>query len=558
MIATRNRNLIQIIILGCVVGTSLLITPNFSSEPVDVPKLAMLVPLAFMAFGSLSGNFKILFSKEFRFPAILLSLLLAYFTLVLFVSDAPFNQQFFGTLGRNTGYLAYAALIFLAFASMVSMDDRMLRRINFSLLGTGFCTVIYGVLQLTHNDPIKWNNPYNPIIGFLGNPDFASAFLGITFVVGVGIILNNKVGVKMRVSAGFLNVFSLLLIVKSHAQQGLIVAGIGSTLVIFVYLLKTKNTPNVLAGLFGLFSLIAGTFVILGIFKLGPLSERLYKLSVRQRGYYWHAALRMMNDNPFFGVGLDSYGDNYFKYRSANAAFHTPQTQSNAAHNVFFDIGSSGGYILFFLYLVLICYTFYSAINVISKTDGFPAFFVSIFAAWLGYQSQSIVSINQLGLAVWGWALSGIIIGYGIFISKNVEDKAQSGTSRKSKIQTNKMGLMVPTISLVAGGLLALPPFIADHHYRVAMESRDANLVIQSAQSYPEDIGRSLSVAQLLANSKLFPQALKVAQRVTDIDSKSYSAWVFISQISNSNSEIHRNAVVQMKKLNPNELNLGK
>ena len=45
------------------------------------------------------------------------------------------------------------------------------------------------------------------------------------------------------------------------------------------------------------------------------------------------------------------------------------------------------------------------------KTE-FDVIFATIVAAWVAYQAQSLISINQLGLGVWGWSLSGLIIGY--------------------------------------------------------------------------------------------------------------------------------------------------
>jgi O-antigen ligase len=559
MKALRKKNLAQISILGCVIGTSLVITPNFSAEPVDLPKLALLVPLAFLVFGFLTEHLRSFFSSAFRIPAFIFTLLLAYFTLVLFVSGAPFNQQFFGTFGRNTGYLAYVSLILLAFGSMVCADKRMIRLVAFSLLATGFCTAFYGALQVTKNDPVSWNNPYNPIIGFLGNPDFASAFLGISFVVGIGLLLDNKLKPRVKIFIVILEVLSILLIVKSHAQQGLIVAGIGFTVTIFIYLLKNRFISNVITGLFGIISLIAGTFVVLGIFKLGPLSNLLYKLSVRQRGFYWHAAIRMMNDHPFFGIGLDSYGDNYFKYRSANAALHSPQTQSNAAHNVFLDIGSTGGYLLLSLYLILIIFTLLSALKVIKKTESFNSFFVAIFAAWLGFQAQSLVSINQLGLAVWGWMLTGLIIGYRITIEVDAKLEYPLNTTRapKNKVNSGRVRLAVPLICTVVGMMLSIPPFMADRGYRLAMQSRDGNRVIQSAGRFPIDTGRSLSVAQLLASNKLVPQALNVLKEIIKINPKNYNAWVLIAQISDPKSELHIKALSRLKELNPRVSNLG-
>jgi hypothetical protein len=34
------------------------------------------------------------------------------------------------------------------------------------------------------------------------------------------------------------------------------------------------------------------------------------------------------------------------------------------------------------------------------------------FTAWTCYQVQSLISINQVGLALWGWILTGALIAY--------------------------------------------------------------------------------------------------------------------------------------------------
>ena len=100
--------------------------------------------------------------------------------------------------------------------------------------------------------------------------------------------------------------------------------------------------------------------------------------------------------------------------RSADAALKSLTVQSNAAHNVFLDIGSNGGFILIILYLIIVVSIFYLGVKNILRMEKFDPFYTAIFASWVGYQAQSVISINQIGLALWGWVLSGLIIGYEI------------------------------------------------------------------------------------------------------------------------------------------------
>jgi O-antigen ligase len=92
-----------------------------------------------------------------------------------------------------------------------------------------------------------------------------------------------------------------------------------------------------------------------------------------------------------------------------------PDVTSNAAHNVFLDISAYGGFPLLLIYLALMVLVVISAVKVLKRSQGFNAGFVGLVAGWVAFQAQSIISINQIGLALWGWVWSGLIIGYEMF-----------------------------------------------------------------------------------------------------------------------------------------------
>jgi hypothetical protein len=295
---------------------------------------------------------------------------------------------------------------------------------------------------------------------------------------------------------------------------------------------------------------LVGFTAVLGIFKIGPLAPRLYKFSVRQRGFYWHAAIEMMKNHPIFGIGLDSYGDNYFKYRSANAGFFSMPTQSNAAHNVYLDLAASGGVSLFLLYIAINLLVLIYGLKTLRKMDKFNSYFTAVFVAWIGYQAQSIVSINNLGLAIWGWVLGGAVIGY-FLNDKQGQSLLQKTTGRRKT--KNRVDLVPSTIGLAVGLALAIPPFLADHNYRLAAATQNANNVIAASSKYPEDLERTLSIANNLASAKLFPQALKLAEHVASESPKNYNSWVLISQLTQPGSPEHSKAITKMQELNPQD-----
>jgi O-antigen ligase len=473
--------------------------------------------------------------------------------LILAFSGSEFNQQFFGANGRNTGFLAYASLIFLFLAMVLYTSKDFLKKMSYALLSTGVISLAYGYLQHFGNDPIKWNNPYNSIIAFLGNPDFSSAFLGISAVVGVAMFFGNNTKLQFKIIIVLYELLNFYLIKSTHAQQGVIVLGICSATTLYIYLLKKPGVKPYLKRLYLGILVITSVVVSLGIFKIGPLANSLYKISVRQRGFYWHAALKMMGQNPVFGVGLDSYGDHYFQTRSANAAFHTLQTQSNAAHNVFLDFGATGGLPLFVLNIAIVLYTLYCGIKVLRSESEFNTFFVAIFSAWIGYQAQSVVSINNLGLAVWGWALGGIVIGYSFSMEKIKETENSKPRARLGRRSKAKFNFSAPLIGLAVGLLIVTPNFMADHSYRVAIASQNVSNIMQASAKYPEDLNRTLNAAQLLSGNNLNSQALTLAEHVVKKNNLNYNAWNVIARITPTSDPRHQKAISRMQVLNPQD-----
>ena len=395
------------------------------------------------------------------------------------------------------------------------------------------------------------------MIGFLGNPDFASSFLGIIGVLGFVMVIQYRKKFIKSIASGVMTVWAVLLVYLSHALQGLLVFGLGTSLVLYFYI-RTQNFPGKkwLSKVYLLIISFSGFLVVLGTLKIGPLSSYLYKISVRQRGFYWHAAVKMMTSHPFFGIGLDSYGDWYLKVRSANAAFHTPETMSNAAHNVFLDLGSSGGWILFLINLVLVTYTFTRGLNGLRKIKEFDWIRVAIFTTWVAYEAQSLVSINQLGLAVWGWILMGLVIGTNPI---NLPSSRDSGnvvqtriTGRKSKRQKNKNNLgMATTIGVITGLIVVGPYFLADSNMRAASQSRDANKVITAANRYPFDTDRALQAAQSLASSNLIQPSIQIIDRILSINPISYNALRVKYQLTPLSSKEHEKIKDRLQQLNP-------
>jgi hypothetical protein len=275
---------------------------------------------------------------------------------------------------------------------------------------TGLLFLFYGILQASGNDFVKWVNPYNSIIGTLGNPNFAAAFLAIFAVLFFSISFIKEFNLIARYLCGLTAGVFIYCIQLSDARQGILAAAVGLGFFICT-LVYFRN--RIIGLLLIVFSFILSTLVVLGMLQKGPLQDLIYKDSVSIRGYYWRAGINMFKDNFFTGVGLDRYGAYFKEYQDLNYGLKIGfDITSTNAHNIPIQIFATGGIFLGLTYSILMIYIFYIGLKSIRKFEGdHRVFFLALFSAWLTYQAQSIVSIENIGLGIWGWILGGMIIG---------------------------------------------------------------------------------------------------------------------------------------------------
>jgi hypothetical protein len=285
----------------------------------------------------------------------------------------------------------------------------------------------------------------------------------------------------------------------------------------------------------------------------------LYKESVTFRGDYWSAGWKITVDYPIFGVGLDGYGDWYRRGRTLAATVRRgPDVTSNAAHNVFLDFSSSGGILLVAIYATLMVVVVISAIKVLRRSTGFNPAFAGLVAGWVSFQAQSIISINQIGLALWGWVFSGLVIGYEIntrdtVVTPTVVNKGR-GVSKPA--QASAASVVAVFVAFLVGVLVALPPYLAETKYKSAMASGNAEMVEDAAYLWPLDPVRMLQTAGLLYNSNLTAQAVAIVVDATKEFPEYYGTWGTLYQLAEATPEQKAEALVQMKRLDPLNPNL--
>jgi uncharacterized membrane protein YciS (DUF1049 family) len=265
-------------------------------------------------------------------------------------------------------------------------------------------------------------------------------------------------------------------------------------------------------------------------------------------------------DHPLTGVGMDTYGDWYRRDRSLNAAtvLPGPKTVTNASHNVVIDFFASGGWPLLLSYLAMLLLAAIAVVRVIIRSKNYDPVFVAMAAAWTCYQVQSLISINQIGLAIWGWLLTGALVAYEFATRHAVVEEFDQKTSKKKSNLNSSSGVISPQlvggIGAIIGVLIAVPPMSADTKWRSALDSRDVNKVMQALESgylTPQDSARLAQAVQLFANSNLPEQAHEIALRAVRFNPEYFDAWKQLYYLSNSTANEKALALKKMKMLDP-------
>lgn len=556
MLNTDSEKLLSRILLAGPALVTLLVFTSGGTDPVNVSKLLAIGVISFGSIGILTlESYRFIWSEHKILILVLVGFLIASLSSII-QSSSPLTQQLYGVYGRNNGFFLYLFLLLLFIATLSFNRSSTARNLVLSLVIAGVINLIYCGWVLAFGDFLPWTNPYGNILGTFGNPNFIGAFFGMfsSVLVSLGIAYFRKPRIFLLILAAL--IITCIEIIKSNAIQGrvLLILGIAVNGYFFI---RSKFKSRVPAIIYSSISAVIGVFGLLGTLQIGPLTQMLYKESVSLRGEYWHAGLKMAQTHLFSGVGFDSYGDWYRFSRRASALVKPgTDTVSNASHNVVIDMFAFGGLPLLLFYLAIIGFVVMAIIRHSCTYREFDYIFVSLTGAWLCFQLQSVISINQVGLAVWGWVLGAAIIAYERIKRKTSFSATQVNDPKSRK--SNSVQVISPNlrsgVALLIGVFIAVPPFAADVQWRSAQESRDVAKIEKAiTPSYfnPPTTFKYASIIGALEDNNLNDLAHKYAIEAVRFNPLSYELWRILSLIRSSTPEEKRSALTKMKELDP-------
>ena len=538
----KSGNQLRSRILICaLVITTLGVTPFYSYDPINIFRATAVLVFGLISISILLINFKGFLSKENQTVLILSICFLLWVILASINSNMGISEILFGVTGRNTGVLTYLSLLFLMLFAVFTKNNTSIPNLILALLFCGLISNLYGLIQSFGLDPIEWINPYSPVFGFFGNPNFQASFMGISATAALAYCLQKSKWNLWRITWLAYIPLSLYVVYASKSQQGYLVFAAGASVVIYIWI-KSFDKLSKLKPIYLFICFIGITAVLLDILQKSPWQPVLYKPSITFRGDFWRTGWNITLDNPIFGVGLDGYRDSYRLYRDQIAAERNPSAMVDSAHNVFLDISSGGGFPLLLIYCGLILLVLISIIRVIRREKEFNYSFAGIAGAWVAYLAQSVISINQIGLAIWGWILSGVIIGYEIKTRKELPSVTVSNKSLEP---------VVISLGLIIGLVVLLPLILTDGQFRSTVKAGDVIKIEQNLERWPQSVIRMNVATQIFIDGGFANRALTISQKAVKLNPINFEAWEKIYLNPDSDENAKAQALSKMRELDP-------
>jgi O-antigen ligase len=529
---------LQSIILFGGAFTTLAVWTNLE-DPINLPKMFVLALFSSAVFGLSLSSLISVKKKAAGSQKICLGLI-GIFLLGLLIATLKTDVKYtaiFGEYRRNNGALAYLAMSALMLGSIFAFNLRSTKRYLYFFSGTGITVTVYGVLQGVDKDPVSWSIQYNPFVTTLGNPNFTSAFLGLS---GIAIFLSTLNSKKNNLKALFLVglLLNIFVLVKAGSIQGIFGFLIGVTIIVLTKIwIANKRSGQVGALVIGIMSIP----VLLALINIGPLASRIYQGTLKNRYDYWSAAFAMFKDHPIFGVGTDRFGEFYREYALQNQVVQGQMTDN--AHSIYMQLLATGGLITFIPYVLLVvCITLIGVKALFNAERDSKLLISGVFGIWLATISINLVTVDNLGVGVWFWITGGVLIAIAKGEDEQSADiKRPTKLKRKSDTEAFPVGYFAAAILLIFSLILLVPQL----NKSSSLLTLKKTLPGLSSQEYiakvikafdPEEKNTQylIQLSDLAFRQGAIVDGLKMVDRINEVDQRSYYGNYFAAVVNES------------------------
>jgi O-antigen ligase len=186
--------------------------------------------------------------------------------------------------------------------------------------------------------------------------------------------------------------------------------------------------------------------------RLGQVAALGADTSLASRFVYYDAALRMLLDHPFLGVGLENYAVLFPYYRPIEGGVVPPDATPTMVHNGYLQAAASTGVPGLLVYLTLVAAVVLVVMRGLRLLKSGTAIDrqrdwlvgVAFVAAIVGYLVQDLSGWHEISLSAFFWTIAGAAVGY-------------SGTLQSDRRHlSNRRGVLLSAVAVLVAGLMAL------------------------------------------------------------------------------------------------------
>jgi hypothetical protein len=196
-----------------------------------------------------------------------------------------------------------------------------------------------------------------------------------------------------------------------------------------------------------------------------------------------------------------------------------------------------------------------SFLTVMRKSDKLNPYYIIGFSIWIAFQAQLLISINQIGNAVWGWALGGILLGYSYLTDDQSATDKNEKNSKKQKVQKSEILPASDLLRLTGGTVLALvivfPYWNGAVNFQNAIESQSVKQIEEAALEKPYDLVRMVGTSRVLSDNGFTEQAKAVLKITIENFPDSYAAWEALSKLPDTPEARMKEIKTELLRLDP-------
>lgn len=540
------------------------------SEAFDLTKVTVLWVIAPFLIGALILYLVVAGWRTVPVMVGLVSGLLFIALLLASVTSMSVVTSLIGQYSRYTGLVAMTGCLGLFLAASVSFDEWRASKFASLWVAASVPVLVYGFLQVTGNDPFQWGSgAFNVFrMSTMGNPNLAAAFIAIVLPLTAYVMLREKspvwvaalTGAAFGASVGSLSAFASfqgpvaalatvvfliataiwrrvrlgswlavgglvaevivapaidasgwMLVACAAYAAGMVVAHRKLSHVSAPESLR-KNRRAIAAGCGAVLAVAA----VVGSGRAWGYVREGWSSGFLERGDFYRSALRIFRAEPVFGSGLETYGLRFPEVRPASHAISLEWSRSSSAHSVPLGMFSNGGVVLGVSYLVFVGVTAWALIRCLRATPPRDRSLVMAFgSAWLAFQIQSLVSIENATLFAMHFIVAGVIMALA----------RERGVLRVGSVKVAKApkrrARRIPLGAVVGVGLAALlvSTLVMIRPIRAGMASQNATLAVAErgdGDTAVRELNHAIDLAPWEALYRLQLTELYVAAGITE------------------------------------------